>query len=506
MDGDLAVKKTLQQFVAEWKQELVTPGPPGGLLLGKREDRQVEEEEEEEEEEEKAAEIPTQKKLSRREPSPLLVLPPGQVEKTASESFQEERESKQRSTPSLLDTLIADLDDINTVPFFEVKLARELALLIFRHLDMVDLCTCARVSRSWRSLAEDNILWGGVCQKMGYDTATEDGRQVAWKAVVKEIVLRKKKELKNWKERVCGLSDLQPDRDGVLGCADFCRHLEQLLAGYSSGAVYVWTLTSEEGPLVLESGHAHLMSSRPVLCRISRGWAAVATEHGEVTVYDSCVGGAVHRARGLGHVTSLDLRWSHASLIVGVATSVTDLGPGEVEPVARGEVTVLVCREGSDWQTLVVNPLLDTPSPHTINQLAVLLEEVPGLLYSTQTTLSLHPLPSSPPHPPPPPPSHILTSAGSAGATVINCFDHTSSIVACATSAWGYHVQLYDLCTSGHLSTLRGHAQPVTSLNIHSSPPNTLVTGAADRRYVGFLSELREYLAWSFMICFDVWL
>ncbi|CAI7994240.1 F-box/WD repeat-containing protein 8 [Geodia barretti] len=29
---------------------------------------------------------------------------------------------------------------------------------------------------------------------------------------------------------------------------------------------------------------------------------------------------------------------------------------------------------------------------------------------------------------------------------------------------------------------MRGHAQPVTSLNIHSSPPNTLVTGAADRR------------------------
>ena len=50
---------------------------------------------------------------------------------------------------------------------------------------------------------------------------------------------------------------------------------------------------------------------------------------GEVTVYDSCVGGAVHRVRGLGHVTSLDFRWNYVSLIVGVATSVTDLGPGE---------------------------------------------------------------------------------------------------------------------------------------------------------------------------------
>lgn len=36
-------------------------------------------------------------------------------------------------------------DDINTIPFFEVKLPRELALLIFRHLDMIDLCTCAQV-------------------------------------------------------------------------------------------------------------------------------------------------------------------------------------------------------------------------------------------------------------------------------------------------------------------------------------------------------------------------
>ena len=51
-------------------------------------------------------------------------------------------------------------------------------------------------------------------------------------------------------------------------------------------------------------------------------------------------------------------------------------------------------------------------------------------------------------------------------------------------------VQLYDLCTGGHMTTLRGHAQPVTSLNIHSSPPHTLVSGAADRRSVGSPSEL----------------
>ena len=50
---------------------------------------------------------------------------------------------------------------------------------------------------------------------------------------------------------------------------------------------------------------------------------------GTVTVHDSCVGGEVHRVRGLGHVTSLDLRASHTSLIVGVASSITYLPPGE---------------------------------------------------------------------------------------------------------------------------------------------------------------------------------
>ena len=54
---------------------------------------------------------------------------------------------------------------------------------------------------------------------------------MVWKAVVKEMVLREKQQLRNWKERICGLSELQPDTEGVLLCVDFCLHHEQLLAG-----------------------------------------------------------------------------------------------------------------------------------------------------------------------------------------------------------------------------------------------------------------------------------
>ena len=123
------------------------------------------------------------------------------------------------------------------------------------------------------------------------------------------------------------------------------------------------------------------------------------------------------------------------------------------------DITTFTCRDGADWQTGVVRPSHDhtpatvsTPSymmyrcrlmswpSLQISQLSVLECPSPALLYSTQCTLSLHPLPSPTSLLHPPPPVHILTSGGSAGSTVINCFDHTPHTVACATSAWGYHV------------------------------------------------------------------
>ena len=95
-------EETLQEFVTEWRRELVTPRP-SRRLLGKREDREVEEEAGE------SADVPHEKKIVvvRREPSPLLVLPPGRGKRALSEPAASEE--SRRASPSLLDTLIADL-------------------------------------------------------------------------------------------------------------------------------------------------------------------------------------------------------------------------------------------------------------------------------------------------------------------------------------------------------------------------------------------------------------
>lgn len=62
------------------------------------------------------------------------------------------------------------------------------------------------------------------------------------------------------------------------------------------------------------------------------------------------------------------------------------------------------------------------------------------VLYSTPTSLTLHPL--HPLHSPLAPPTQILDSIAGGGATCLTCFEanREMSTVACGTSAFGYQV------------------------------------------------------------------
>lgn len=162
---DDVMEKTLDQFVDEWRQELASSDREGGVL-GKRGER--------EDDDCVLESVLSEKRPVVREPSPLLVLPAGRGQRavTAPAGKRKDERDVDPSSHSLLDTLIADLvdhsrvthihtslavwpdyihtclclqDDINTVPFFEVRLPREVALLVFSYLSMNDLCTCSQV-------------------------------------------------------------------------------------------------------------------------------------------------------------------------------------------------------------------------------------------------------------------------------------------------------------------------------------------------------------------------
>jgi len=62
---------------------------------------------------------------------------------------------------SLLTEQLAHLIRID--PF--VVLPREVALKILGYLDATSLCRAAQVTRRWRRLADDNMLWRGICEQ-----------------------------------------------------------------------------------------------------------------------------------------------------------------------------------------------------------------------------------------------------------------------------------------------------------------------------------------------------
>jgi len=158
----------LDSFLSEWRRELSRGGRVSEQLLGKntRDSQGLDEENEA---------VPAEKRAAWHIPSggplPLLVLPAGgRTQSNKVSDVPREGEGGGGGPRSLVDRLIADLDEINTVPFFDVQLPRELALIIFGYLGMQDLGRCAAVSRSWHSLAEDNVLWCGICHSHGLNT------------------------------------------------------------------------------------------------------------------------------------------------------------------------------------------------------------------------------------------------------------------------------------------------------------------------------------------------
>ena len=99
MEGDgKRQNKTLQGFVAKWKDELASTGQ-SRELLGKRACRG--------DEEEKATDLQSEKKLTRREPSPLLVLPAVCGRKMV--SVPPAKGIRKERIPSFVETLISDL-------------------------------------------------------------------------------------------------------------------------------------------------------------------------------------------------------------------------------------------------------------------------------------------------------------------------------------------------------------------------------------------------------------
>ncbi|XP_059844286.1 F-box/WD repeat-containing protein 8 isoform X2 [Hypanus sabinus] len=143
---------------------------------------------------------------------------------------------------SLLDQLISDLNEINEIPFFDIDLPYELALRIFEYLGRTELGRCAQVSKTWKVIAEDEVLWYKHCLKEGYQTKADIGDFTGWKTVLRESLQKKKTLRTNWKNRIGAASQLQYDVGGILCDAHSCNGM--VVSGYTSGDVRMWDIST----------------------------------------------------------------------------------------------------------------------------------------------------------------------------------------------------------------------------------------------------------------------
>lgn len=154
-----------------------------------------------------------------KENSEIVLLNLPEPKDVSDRELQQRGQSKQptcikESTKSLLDQLIEDIDEITSIPFFDLSLPKEVGIQIFNHLGVRELCVCAQVSKSWKVLAEDELIWFHVGCKLGYvqerDCAAID--KVNWKGFIRDSILEERELRRNWKERICGLSSLEFER------------------------------------------------------------------------------------------------------------------------------------------------------------------------------------------------------------------------------------------------------------------------------------------------------
>ncbi|XP_054629589.1 F-box/WD repeat-containing protein 8 [Dunckerocampus dactyliophorus] len=202
-------------------------------------------------------------------------------------------QTKVKKDEQLVDQLIQDLNEANDIPFFDIELPYELALKIFQYLNCAELGRCAQVSRAWRVLAEDSVLWFRMCTREGYHQGAIVSDSPCWKSTLRDCRNAAKTVRSNWKNRVGSISQLQFELGKVLCDVSSCD--SYVLAGYSSGDVRLWdTLHWDLPSSYLKSNRLSAHSEpRPHVAhvQVSGNVAAAAYHDGCVDVWSTQTGG-----------------------------------------------------------------------------------------------------------------------------------------------------------------------------------------------------------------------
>ncbi|XP_035513896.1 F-box/WD repeat-containing protein 8 [Morone saxatilis] len=379
---------------------------------------------------------------------------------------QQQKQQPQRKVKKdeeLLDQLIQDLNEVNDIPFFDVDLPYELALKIFQYLNCTELGRCAQVSRAWRVLAEDGVLWFRMCTREGYHRDAGVSDSPCWKSTLRDCRSSAKTVCSNWKNRVGSISQLQFELGKVLCDVSSCDSF--VLAGYTSGDVRLWdTLHWDSTASYLKPNSLSTNSDpRPYVShvQVNSTVAAAAYEDGCVDLWSTETGGEpIHHYQSPGRVQALALS-PDSPVLVSAA------GP---------DIRLDRADDCGYWRTLCQAQL-----PKTVESLVL----VPGR--GQQCTLAAVTAGET---------VYLLDDREEEPRTLhsvyghpVTCLDASDSHVALGvkSTGWSMHgggnkIHIYNLETGKPVVCVGNSPGDFTCINLRDTPAHLLVCGNKDRR------------------------
>ncbi|GLD54356.1 F-box/WD repeat-containing protein 8 [Lates japonicus] len=376
---------------------------------------------------------------------------------------QQQPQRKAKKDEELVDQLIQDLNEVNDIPFFDIELPYELALKIFQYLNCTELGRCAQVSRAWRVLAEDGVLWFRMCTREGYHQDASVSDSPCWKSTLRDCRNLAKTVCSNWKNRVGSISQLQFELGKVLCDVSSCDNF--VLAGYTSGDVRLWdTLHWDSAASYLKPNSLSANTDpRPHVSHVQVNGtvAAAAYEDGCVDLWSTETGGEpIYHYQSPGRIQALAL--SPDSPILGSAA-----GPN---------VRLNRADDRGYWRTICQAQL-----PNTVESLVV----VPGrgqqcplvALAAAEAVHLLDPRDDEP------------RTLHSVYGHPVTCLDASDSRVALGVKSTGWamydggnKIHVYSLETGKPAVCVGNSPGDFTCINLRDSPPHLLVCGNKDRR------------------------
>ncbi|KAF5272685.1 hypothetical protein FQA39_LY07712 [Lamprigera yunnana] len=220
---------------------------------------------------------------------------------------------------------------------------RELALSVLRLLEPSDLLRAAQTCRSWRFLADDNLLWKEKCKQVGIDDIPKrkgsprspSNSTSPWKAAF----MRHHAIEMNWRNKpIRPPKMLKGHDDHVITCLQFCGN--RIVSGSDDNTLKVWSATTGKCLRTLVGHTGGVWSSQMSGTIIISG----STDR-TLKVWDAETGVCIHTLYG--HTSTVRCMHLHENKVVSGSRDATlrvwDIETGEFLHVLVGHLAAVRC-------------------------------------------------------------------------------------------------------------------------------------------------------------------